>query len=93
LLYVLNAGSGELVAVSVTTQPALIFGNPVNLPAMVTTRRLSTQMRAHDILPDGRFVGLVAASELPSPESQSFDREFRVVLNWHKELKRLVPTN
>jgi hypothetical protein len=48
--------------------------------------------RAFDVLPDGRFVGLVSGSaEDISAESAS--PEIRVVQNWTEELKRLVPTN
>jgi hypothetical protein len=50
-------------------------------------------MRAHDVLPDGRLVGLTDPS---TPESQAASTplpEFRVVINWFEELKRLVPVN
>jgi hypothetical protein len=45
-------------------------------------------MRAFDILPDGRFVGLIPTSEL---EAAGTETEMRVVINWFEELKRLAP--
>jgi hypothetical protein len=90
LVYVLSAGSGQLSAVGVRGRSALEFGNVVGIPARVTASRRSTQMRAHDILPDGRFVGLVDPS---ASESSVVGIEFRVVLNWFEELKARVPVN
>src|SRR5205814_2610915 len=51
--------ASRVVAVGVTTKPAVTFGTPIQLPARVTANRLSIEERAFDILPDGRFVGLV----------------------------------
>jgi len=48
--------------VSVATQPSFAFGSPRNLPAASQNNRLSTDVRSYDILPDGRFIGLVVAS-------------------------------
>ena len=45
------------------------------------------------MLPDGRLVGLIAATEAPSSGARPSSPEMRVVLNWFEELKRLVPTN
>ena len=74
------------------TRPALTFGIPVTLPARVTADRTSTQMRAYDILPDGRFVGVVPPSELGTRGPVTADTpEFRIVLNWFEELKARVP--
>lgn len=54
----------------------------------------ASPMRAYDILPDGRFVGLVPAEE---PESTGAaappDAQMRVVLNWFEELKARVPVD
>jgi len=55
------------------------------LPARVMAERTSNQPRAFDMLPDGRFVGLVGSTEAPA------DPEFRVILNWFEELKQRVP--
>jgi hypothetical protein len=93
LLYVLSVGSGQFGAVTFTTAPAVAFGNPLNIPARVTAGRTSAQMRAHDILPDGRFVGLIPDSGPNSSDLVSPGPEMRIVLNWFEELKRRVPVN
>jgi Tol biopolymer transport system component len=90
LFYVPSAASGQLAAVSVTTQPGVVFGSPASLPARVTASRLSNEARAYDILPDGRFVGFVGATDTDSAEALS-SGQLRVVLNWFEELKQRVP--
>jgi len=45
------------------------------------------------MLPDGRFVGLIAAAAAQSSGARPSSPEMRVVLNWFEELKRLVPAN
>jgi hypothetical protein len=45
--------------------------------------------RAFDVLPDGRFVGLIAGGA--DERATSSNSELRIVLNWQEELKRLVP--
>jgi len=92
LIYVPTVASGQFAAVSVTTRPAVTFGSPVSLPARVTADRIGSEMRAYDILPDGRFIGLVNTSEADSLRAAGAP-EIRVVLNWFEELKRRVPTN
>ena len=77
-----------LVAVGVQTQPRVTFTSPLNLPDVVRTPLVSTQTRGYDVLPDGRFLGMVSSSGTVGAES---DPEIRVVLNWTDELKRLVP--
>jgi eukaryotic-like serine/threonine-protein kinase len=88
LIYVQSAASGLLAAVSVTTQPGVVFGALASLPARVTAGRLSNESRAHDILPDGRFVGMVASTET---DSADFSGQMRVVINWFEELEQRVP--
>jgi len=41
------------------------------------------------VLPDGRFVGLVANSAGTEADTAP---QIRIVVNWFEELKRLVPT-
>ncbi len=48
-----------------------------------------SDVRGYDVLPDGRFIAVVPASEDGSGSAVS--SEFRVVLNWFEELKRLAP--
>jgi Tol biopolymer transport system component len=93
LFYTPNAGSGQLSGVSVSTRPTLAFGNPFSFPAGVAAARVSTQTRAYDILPDGRFVGLIPASQPESSDASRSSVEMRVVLNWFEELKARVPIN
>ena len=77
------------VHVPFTGIPAVAFGTPVDLPRGPHPGLLSTDTRGYDLLPDGRFVSLAPASgEGPASASSN---EIRVVLNWHEELKRLVP--
>jgi serine/threonine-protein kinase len=85
LIYVPSAASGRLAAVRFNTQPSVSFGASEMLPAKVMAERTSNQPRVFDVLPDGRFVGLVG------PTDAAADPEFRVVLNWFEELKQRVP--
>jgi Tol biopolymer transport system component len=91
LFYVPSAASGQLAVVSVATQPGVTFGSPTILPARVTSSRTSGETRAHDMLPDGRFVGVIPLSE-PEPSGAPAGPQFRVVINWFEELKARVPT-
>ena len=91
LFYVPTAASGQLAAVSVTTQPSVTFGTQPNLPARVMANRTSGETRAYDVLPDGKFVGVVSSSELDSLGAVAAP-QIRVVLNWFDELKARVPT-
>jgi serine/threonine-protein kinase len=88
LIFVPSAASGLLAIVTFATQPAVTFGSPVTLQARVTGSRTSGARRAYDVLPDGRFVGLVEPSE---PVSSVTSTQIRVVLNWFEELKQRVP--
>ncbi len=90
LYYVPSAASGRLAAVNITTAGGITFGSPGSLPATVTGLRTSSLTRAYDILPDGRFVGLVSASGQESTAAAA--PQIRVVLNWFEELKQRVPT-
>ncbi|MEO8370164.1 MAG: hypothetical protein ABI806_13265, partial [Candidatus Solibacter sp.] len=86
LIYVPSSASGQLATVKITHQSGLSFGAPVTLPARVTGSRLNSEPRAYDILPDGRYIGLIDAAE--PRENAAF--EIRVVLNWFEELKARV---
>lgn len=89
LVYVPSAASGRLAIVNVSTSTGATFGTPQTIPAAVTLGRTSGLTRAFDVLPDGRFIGLVPGPE--DGEEQAAAREIRVVLNWFDQLKRLVP--
>ncbi len=87
LMYVSAAALGQLATVRVVTHDGLTFGEPVTSQFRINPR-INTQQRAYDVLPDGRFVGLIDASE---PEgSLANGTEIRVVLNWFEELKTRV---
>ncbi len=89
LMYVPAAASGQLATVRVTAHDGLTFGAPVTSPFRITANHLITQTRAYDVLPDGRFVGLIDASE-PDGSLANGTSEIRVVLNWFEELKARV---
>ncbi|MGQ0736396.1 MAG: protein kinase domain-containing protein [Acidobacteriota bacterium] len=88
LLYVPAAVDRRLTVVSVTTRDGVTFGTPASVPVRVTANRLSSQPRAFDLMPDGRFVGLINPAELSGVQPGG---ELRVVLNWTEELKQKVP--
>jgi eukaryotic-like serine/threonine-protein kinase len=90
LFYVPLATNGRLAAVRVTRATGVTFGNPQLFPAAVIGGRTSGLTRAYDILPDGKFVGPVSASDTES-FAVAADSEIRVVLNWFEELKARVP--
>jgi WD40 repeat protein len=91
LIWIPTGASGRIAIARVTTQPAVSFGSAESIPARVTAERLSGEARAHDILPDGRFVGLVTPASSDMPLSAGSSIQFRVVVNWFNELKQRVP--
>jgi hypothetical protein len=72
------------MAVDIQTQPAFVIGQTTPLPI---EGLISTGHRNYDIMPDGKFIVVVAASSngLKAPTAQ-----FSVTLNWFEELKRRV---
>jgi hypothetical protein len=60
------------------------------VPAIVTGFVGAAGHRAYDVLPDGRFVGLVVPGDVLSTAGAA--NQILVVVNWFEELKRLVPT-
>jgi Tol biopolymer transport system component len=89
LMYVPGAALGQLATVRVTARDGLTFGAPVTSPFRITANRINTQARAYDVLPGGRFIGLIDSSEPEGPPANSAS-EIRVVLNWFEELKARV---
>jgi serine/threonine protein kinase len=88
LFYVGSTATGQLDAVPVTTKDGFVFATPRRFPFTLLAGRLSGQTRAFDVLPDGRFVGLVA----DNADSLGIgDTEMRIILNWFDELKRTLP--
>lgn len=90
LVYVVSAATGLFATVTVTSQGGLTFGAPVTSPTTVTANRIATETRTYDIMPDGRFVGVVDAAA-PDGAGAEYAAEIRVVLNWTEELKTRVP--
>ncbi len=86
MIHIPSAASGQMATVKVTTRTGLTLGAPVISLARVAAGRIGTQPRAFDILPDGRFIGLIDASE--PRENSAF--EIRALLNWFEELKMKV---
>ena len=92
LFYIGSTVSGQLAVTHTSTVSGVTFGSPEFVPFILTAGRLSGAGRAFDVLPDGRFVGPIAASEDGVIESADA-LEIRLVINWFEELKRLVPVN
>jgi len=88
LVYVATAGNNLFAEVSVATSTGVTFGSAATFAAPVQDR-VSTERREFDILPDGRFIGLVPIDRTESLVPNA--GEIRVVLNWFEELKARVP--
>jgi hypothetical protein len=84
LFFVAEAG---LVSVSIEPGNSFLFGAPrVVLKGATESYWLSANGRPFDVAADGqRFLML-------KPEQRGA-AQIHVVLNWHEELKRAVPTN
>jgi len=92
LLYVGSSASGQIAAAAFSaTGSGVVFGSPKLTPFMLTAGRLSGTTRSFDVLPDGRFVGLISPSTIDAAGSAGHPG-IRIVVNWTEELKRLVPT-
>jgi eukaryotic-like serine/threonine-protein kinase len=84
--------TGDLVIVTVTTQPTFTFGNPVEWPSgRLQTGGVSApnSPRRFDMAPDGTIIGIVEGDQISSPSAAL---RIEVVLNWTEELKARVPT-
>ena len=86
LIFVASATAGTMTAVGVKAAAGVTFGAPTRFPSSVTGDRLSVSLRAYDLLPDGRFIGLVTEDQ-----SRRASTEIRVILNWFDELNSKVP--
>ena len=84
-----SPGVGQFAAVTVTTQPTVAFGNPTRVPRSFAATT-PTAPRLYDIMPDGRFIGLVAPGVAAGADGAG-QWEIRIVDHWTEELKRLVP--
>ena len=82
-----NPRPGGFEAVSINAAPTFAFGNPVAVPRPFLLGPPIAR-RAYDMMPDGRFVGLLGAGQ--SGLFSGF-QGIHVVLNWFEELKARVP--
>jgi Tol biopolymer transport system component len=80
--------ANQLVMVHISTLPTFSFSQPVQLPRPFQTVGPAA-VRAYDITPDGRFVGVVPSG--PGQSSTPSTSQVQVVLNWLEELKQRVP--
>ena len=88
LIYVTAAAAGQFASVKVGTARGVDFTTPEMLPARVTGSRINSQSRAYDTMPDGRFIGVIDATEQNDSRGGT-ETDVRVVFNWFEELKRL----
>jgi hypothetical protein len=79
---------GQLLAVSVRTQPSFEAGRPASLPRRFLVSGTGMP-RGYDVTPDGRFLGVID-STIAEPGSGGAPK-IEVVLNWFEELKARVP--
>jgi Tol biopolymer transport system component len=82
---------GQGAVQTITTQPSFAFSAPVPIPrgGMDMGGGAPRVQRNYDVMPDGRFLGVVAAAG----ETQSATTpQIQVVLNWFSELQQRVPT-
>jgi Tol biopolymer transport system component len=82
LVYVASTTAGQMAAVRVDASSGMTFGAPSRFPTSVTGDRLSGHLRAYDLLPDGRFVGLITEEQ-----SRRAITDLRVIVNWFEELR------
>jgi Tol biopolymer transport system component len=76
---------GQFYMVGITTRPSFKFSPPVAVPRPFQALGPAAP-RSYDIMPDGRFVGLI-----PLGENLGLPAQITVVLNWFEELKQRVP--
>ena len=74
---------GQFVSVAVATTQGFVLGNPVHI---VRRFRTESNVRTHDILPDGRFIAVSAVDAIsgtsgPTPQIQ-------IVLNWFADIRQ-----
>jgi eukaryotic-like serine/threonine-protein kinase len=83
--------AGQLVVMSLTTEPTVAFGDPVEVPSGGLEVSGGLNMpRRFDIGSDGAIIGVVDSGQTPSAASAA--ARIEIVLNWTEELKARVPT-
>jgi Tol biopolymer transport system component/tRNA A-37 threonylcarbamoyl transferase component Bud32 len=89
LFYDANPKVTGFEVVSVTTHPALAFGNAETVPKLFLMGGAPLRT-PYDIAPDGRLVGRITAGQTEHVRSQA--DQIQMVLNWFEDLKARVPT-
>ena len=82
-------GPNAFAVVRVTTQSGFSVSNSVSLPRGVFLEGGPDAVRNLDVLPDGRFIGIVDADQAQSGKASA--PQINVVLNWFEDLRRLAP--
>lgn len=85
-----SAAPGRFEVVGIRTTPAFAFGNPAPVAKWRFANSPPWQRRGYDISPTGQFLGFLVAGQEDTALTSA--RVILFVLNWHEELKRLVPT-
>jgi serine/threonine-protein kinase len=82
-------GRVGLVAVKIDARPDLTVGDVVQIPrAFYVTAPGIGRTRTYDVMPDGRFLGIIEEGLSPADTAGA---QIQVVLNWFTELKQRVP--
>jgi serine/threonine-protein kinase len=79
-----GVGPNQFAVVNVTTQGGFAFSPPVRFA--VALQGAPNGSTRYDILPDGRFIGVVSNTTQPGARPQ-----IDVVLNWFEEVKQRAP--
>ena len=82
-----RTGGGKLWSVAVQTSPRFTAGQPTLVFEDDYGSSLTWSLRNYDIAPDGQRFLMI------QPERQAGLREIVVVLNWSRELNRVVPAH
>jgi len=83
-------GPTRFVSVNVSTQSGFAVTPPVPVPRGFNVGNAQTSPRNHDIAPDGRFLGVIAAGQPATPTAIG-TQQMEFVINWFQELKQRVP--
>jgi eukaryotic-like serine/threonine-protein kinase len=83
-------GPNQFAVRAISTRPTFTFADPILIPRGFTESTTPTNQRGYDIMPDGRWVGVVPSAASKFRASQV--TQIEVVVNWFEELKSRVPT-
>ena len=89
-LFFRTGSYAEMLVVAVTTEPVFSAGNPEVLFATPYRAEGPGRGRPWDVAVDGRFLMIKGSG---SGQEAGGLSQINVVLNWHEELKRLVPVD